>query len=382
MADEGTLRAATAIVRGFARNSATPYQPTEFKLQTKDTVTSSKISLPGVKNAAKDSLEDELVALAARIKYLEDKASTVNNQMLPDTPSELGEPTSPFPNGSPSAARNGVTRPSRKLSGSKRQNHISNLLTSGSLTFSEEDMHDLRDHVEKQADEIRSQKDTVDHVKEQLLEQKEHAKHTLTQVGDAQINLLERELLKHQQANEAFQKALKEIGTIITNVANGDLSQKVQIHAVEMDPEIATFKRTINTMMDQLQVFGNEVSRVAREVGTEGILGGQAQISGVSGIWKNLTDNGAQYWTISFLKVSVLTVTQSTAWPTILLCKFGRLQTLLLRSLKVNWSARSRDKQEGRSLNCKGRLTLWWINCVLLPPKLPESPGMWVLRVS
>lgn len=48
----------------------------------------------------------------------------------------------------------------------------------------------------------------------------------------------------------------------------------------------------INTMMDQLQIFSSEVSRVAREVGTEGILGGQAQISGVDGTWKELTDNG------------------------------------------------------------------------------------------
>jgi osomolarity two-component system sensor histidine kinase NIK1 len=64
------------------------------------------------------------------------------------------------------------------------------------------------------------------------------------------------------------------------------------MNTVEMDPEITTFKRTINTMMDQLQVFSSEVSRVAREVGTEGILGGQAQIEGVDGTWKELTDNG------------------------------------------------------------------------------------------
>jgi hypothetical protein len=65
-----------------------------------------------------------------------------------------------------------------------------------------------------------------------------------------------------------------------------------------MDDEIATFKVTINTMMDQLEVFGSEVSRVAREVGTEGILGGQAQISGLHGIWKELTNNGKAYASI------------------------------------------------------------------------------------
>lgn len=78
----------------------------------------------------------------------------------------------------------------------------------------------------------------------------------------------------------------------MTAVARGDLSQKVQLHAVEIDTEIAKFKHTINTMIDQLQTFSSEVSRVAREVGTEGILGGQAQIGGVDGIrgrWKEIT---------------------------------------------------------------------------------------------
>lgn len=291
MADKETLAAATTFVRGLARNVAPPYNPPDFHLHSSN----GKLSLPGTDDIAKRSLEDELSALAARIKYLEDKASTVNNQVLPDTPSEFGAPTSPFATGSSSIARNGASRPVRQLSTSTRENHISKLLEGGSLVFSEDDVHHLRDHVGKQAQEIKSQKETIEIVKEELLEHQEHAKRTFVKVGDMQINSLERELLKHQQANEAFQKALKEIGTIITNVANGDLSQKVQIHAIEMDPEIATFKRTINTMMDQLQVFGNEVSRVAREVGTEGKLGGQAQITGVSGIWKNLTDNGKHF---------------------------------------------------------------------------------------
>lgn len=112
------------------------------------------------------------------------------------------------------------------------------------------------------------------------------------------VATLERELWKHQKANEAFQKALREIGEIVTAVARGDLSKKVRMNSVEMDPEITTFKRTINTMMDQLQVFSSEVSRVAREVGTEGILGGQAQIEGVDGTWKELTDNGTSYLSI------------------------------------------------------------------------------------
>lgn len=90
----------------------------------------------------------------------------------------------------------------------------------------------------------------------------------------------------------AFQKALREIGAIVTAVAMGDLSKKVLIHAKEMDPEITLFKRTINTMVDQLQEFASQVTFLAREVGTEGRLGGQANLPGVDGIWAELTDSG------------------------------------------------------------------------------------------
>ena len=149
----------------------------------------------------------------------------------------------------------------------------------------------LQSRVDLQAEEIQLQKEIITRVREELRQQEQQTRDALTKVEHEDVAVLQRELRKHQQANEAFQKALREIGGIITQVANGDLSMKVQIHPLEMDPEITTFKRTINTMMDQLQVFGSEVSRVAREVGTEGILGGQAQITGVHGIWKELTEN-------------------------------------------------------------------------------------------
>ena len=295
MPNEETLSAATAIVRNLARKVAPSYNPPDFKLFTKNATINCQLSLPGTETSTKQSLEHELTALATRIKYLEDKASTVNHQGLPDTPSEFGVPTSPFgTNGSVGTARNGTSRPVRQMSASSQQARVTNLLNGNSLPFTEDDLEQLRDYVERQAEEIRIQRETVEDVKEQLLEHKEHANRTLVKVETEDISLLQRELLKNQQSNYAFKKTFKEIGTIITNVANGDLSQKVIIHPVETDPELANFKRTINTMMDQLQVFGNEVSRVAREVGTEGKLGGQAQITGVSGIWKDLTANGEQ----------------------------------------------------------------------------------------
>ncbi|MFP5408829.1 MAG: response regulator [Gammaproteobacteria bacterium] len=81
---------------------------------------------------------------------------------------------------------------------------------------------------------------------------------------------------------------VRNIAEVTTAVANGDLSKKI---TVDVKGEILELKNTINTMVDQLGSFASEVTRVAREVGTEGKLGGQAQVPGVSGTWKGLTDN-------------------------------------------------------------------------------------------
>ncbi len=81
---------------------------------------------------------------------------------------------------------------------------------------------------------------------------------------------------------------VRNIATVTTAVARGDLSRKITVDA---KGEILELKETINTMVDQLNGFSSEVTRVAREVGTEGKLGGQAQVPGVAGTWKDLTDN-------------------------------------------------------------------------------------------
>ncbi|HEV7764256.1 MAG TPA: HAMP domain-containing protein [Thermoanaerobaculia bacterium] len=81
---------------------------------------------------------------------------------------------------------------------------------------------------------------------------------------------------------------VRNIAQVTTAVANGDLSKKI---TVDVKGEILELKDTINTMVDQLNSFASEVTRVAREVGTEGKLGGQAQVKGVAGTWKDLTDN-------------------------------------------------------------------------------------------
>src|SRR3989442_13999045 len=81
---------------------------------------------------------------------------------------------------------------------------------------------------------------------------------------------------------------VRNIAQVATAVARGDLARKI---TVEAKGEVAALADTINSMTDTLQAFADEVTRVAREVGTEGKLGGQARVKGVAGTWKDLTDN-------------------------------------------------------------------------------------------
>src|SRR5205085_966722 len=81
---------------------------------------------------------------------------------------------------------------------------------------------------------------------------------------------------------------VRNIADVTTAVANGDLSKKI---TVDVRGEILELKNTVNRMVDQLNGFASEVTRMAREVGTEGKLGGQADVKGAAGLWRDLTDN-------------------------------------------------------------------------------------------
>ena len=81
---------------------------------------------------------------------------------------------------------------------------------------------------------------------------------------------------------------VRSIALVTTAVARGDLTQKIDI---EVEGEMLTLKITVNSMVDQLSAFASEVTRVALEVGTQGILGGQARVEGVQGTWADLTRN-------------------------------------------------------------------------------------------
>ncbi|MTI23351.1 HAMP domain-containing protein, partial [Fulvivirga kasyanovii] len=81
---------------------------------------------------------------------------------------------------------------------------------------------------------------------------------------------------------------VRDIAQVATAVARGDLTKKI---TVDVNGELAVLKENLNKMVDSLNVFSSEVTRVAREVGTEGKLGGQANVPGVEGVWKQLTEN-------------------------------------------------------------------------------------------
>jgi osomolarity two-component system, sensor histidine kinase NIK1 len=267
MSNDGALAAVAAIVKSIAA------EPGTSKVIS---IVDNHIKLPGSETQEKRALERELAALALRVQQLEARANSANGNIFPETPNETAD--SLF-----------ADDPEFQGNGKKLKYGAPLIPRNG---FIDEALEGLREHVTDQSKVLESQRQELAGVNAQLLEQKQLQEKALAIIEQERVATLERELWKHQKANEAFQKALREIGEIVTAVARGDLSKKVRMNTIELDPEITTFKRTINTMMDQLQVFASEVSRVAREVGTDGILGGQAKIEGVDGTWKELTDNG------------------------------------------------------------------------------------------
>jgi osomolarity two-component system sensor histidine kinase NIK1 len=267
MIDDPTLESAAGIIASLAAGGShkSPAAAAAFV---------SRVRLPGPDTPAKKRLELEIQELACRIGHLENKT-----RGAPESP--LSPPLNKTPNGDAIAAP--VVCPQLGTE----------------VITPETPREPVTDYFKHHGDDavvaVMRQVHTVDNVvnnnKRKTLHEQQQQLETTPRLDS--VTSLKYELYRHQKANEAFHTALREIGEIITAVARGDLTMKVRMDSVELDPEITTFKNTINTMIDQLQTFASEVSRVAREVGTEGLLGGQAHISGVAGTWKELTDNGA-----------------------------------------------------------------------------------------
>jgi len=117
---------------------------------------------------------------------------------------------------------------------------------------------------------------------------------------------------------------VRSIANVTTAVAKGDLTQKIEIL---VEGEMSTLKGTVNSMVDQLSAFASEVTRVALEVGTQGILGGQAKVEGVQGTWADLTRNvNVRCLCLSWPSLTPLTRFLSThvhrKWPPISQTKY------------------------------------------------------------
>ena len=298
--DETVAGALAGILSGLARG----VEPTQVPSSPK-TNGSPLIQLPGTESISKNTLEQELTALAGRIQTLQAQANIGGFNPFPATPDEPRTPPVFVPDGKNDPPRRRSTH-SRTKSGPKelQTTLVNNLLSSHAsspvkdgeepgprmVSLTEDQADTIRQHVSRQEQEVKQLKDYINNAMAGIKQQKE-ANDRVMQQGFQENDDLKRELLKHQQANGAFQKALREIGSIVVAVADGDLSKKVLIHAVELDPEITKFKSSINRMVDQLQGFASEVTRLAKDVGTEGRLDRQVHLPGVSGIWAELTDN-------------------------------------------------------------------------------------------
>ena len=157
---------------------------------------------------------------------------------------------------------------------------------------------------------------------------------------------------------------VRNIAEVTTAVANGDLTRKIDVNA---QGEILALKTTINTMVDQLSSFASEVTRVAREVGSEGQLGGQARVEGVEGTWKRLTES------VNELAGNLTTQVRAIAEVTSAVARGD-----LTRSITVDAAGRARPSSRTTS-------TRWCPTCARPPrptrsktgssPTWPASPG-------
>jgi len=155
---------------------------------------------------------------------------------------------------------------------------------------------------------------------------------------------------------------VRSIAVVTTAVAKGDLSQMIEI---EVEGEMATLKDTVNSMVAQLNTFASEVTRVALEVGTMGVLGGQATVEGVQGTWAELTDNVNVSHTQIFFKEPLL-IHESRKWPTTspTKCDPSLKSPRLLQVVILVNSLRSMSRV--KCLILRKLSTPWWLSFSLL----------------
>ncbi|KAK3669139.1 histidine kinase osmosensor, partial [Recurvomyces mirabilis] len=223
MRNEETFAAVASLLSNLAK-SRTPANEHSFPAHAiANGVKSPKISLPGENSVEKRTLERELTALSSRINFLEAKAAS-GSASLPIT---LDEPLASAFAETPASPKTATTA-SRERSAS----WVNSLLGKSdgdqrTWQLTGEQFAWLREHIDQQGQEIKSQKDFIDGIKSQLTTQQIATKAAIDTLGNSlSIEQLKGEIEKNAQINATYQKVLREIGTIITAVANGDLSKK------------------------------------------------------------------------------------------------------------------------------------------------------------
>ena len=132
---------------------------------------------------------------------------------------------------------------------------------------------------------------------------------------------------------------VRQIAVVTTAVANGDLTQKV---TVETKGEVAALADTINSMIETLRTFADQVTRVAREVGTEGVLGGQADVPGAAGTWRDLTDS------VNFMATNLTDQVRNIAQVTTAVANGDLTQKITVDARGRDPRAQADDEHDGR----------------------------------
>jgi osomolarity two-component system sensor histidine kinase NIK1 len=241
--DEAFLAAVTTIIRGLARVSTSSYESSPPIIPTLN-----RRKIAGNDGDAEEVLELELGLLAQRVHILEHTATCAVNPAMPDTPGDTAVTKPPFSDEDSALQQPGRRTPRIPLTSTSSSTEPT--LGDDLLKGCGMEAQSLRADRSTQLKMVDTRSGKMAGANSAPLRQEEQQQPAgeLEDVGT--LAAIERELEKRQQYNRAFQKALHKIGHIVTAVARGDLSRKVQIHAVEIDTEIATFKHTINTMID------------------------------------------------------------------------------------------------------------------------------------
>ncbi|KAF5860024.1 histidine kinase osmosensor [Aspergillus alliaceus] len=278
--EEAFLAAAANLEHVLPSGFDATASSTEPSDASTDTAHDLLFHFPGEPSDGKTAFEKQFLGFIRHIQSLQ--LSALETQIpCAELESDSYQSALPTPYTRPLNSRlcPAMKRGSEWLDGGWESNYIN--CSAGDVFARDDNCSYIRQALGEQNQEIKLPREVASSVFSEIL---------LHRAGSKNGHLVA-ELQKHRQMNKALRTALQDITKIIKQIANGDLSTKLSIDRLEMDTDIITSKITSNVMIDQLRAFAYEVSRVAWEVGMEGLLGAQAQVPGMHGVWKEITEN-------------------------------------------------------------------------------------------